>query len=147
MKAAQYAKYFIRIILAICAIAILFTIVHVMTPKIDVFSCVGVHWTAEHPQEVTCTFHPDFFAEKVLELKPKADIQDVENLAKSIQVGIVSGICKFCGFSCAVGIAAVIAGYPHAFFGKQSAEGKADFSCSNNANVHAVTRFLWCDAT
>jgi len=63
------------------------------------------------------------------------------------QVGIVSGICKFCGFSCAVGIAAVIAGYPHAFFGKQSAEGKADFSCSNNANVHAVTRFLWCDAT
>lgn len=58
------------------------------------------------------------------------------------QVGIVSGICKFCGFSCAVGIAAVIAGYPHAFFGKQSAEGKADFSCSNNANVHAVTRFL-----
>lgn len=88
MKAAQYAKYFIRIILAICAIAILFTIVHVMTPKIDVFSCVGVHWTAEHPQEVTCTFHPDFFAEKVLELKPKADIQDVENLAKSIQVKV-----------------------------------------------------------
>ena len=88
MKATQYAKYFIRIILAICAIAILFTIVHVMTPKIDVFSCVGVHWTAEHPQEVTCTFHPDFFAEKVLELKPKADIQDVENLAKSIQVKV-----------------------------------------------------------
>ena len=88
MKAAQYAKYFIRIILAICAIAILFTIVHVMTPKIDVFSCVGVHWTAEHPQKVTCTFHPDFFAEKVLELKPKADIQDVENLAKSIQVKV-----------------------------------------------------------
>lgn len=88
MKAAQYAKYFIRIILAICAIAILFTIVNVITPKIDVFSCVGVHWTAEHPQEVTCTFHPDFFAEKVLELKPKADIQDVENLAKSIRVRV-----------------------------------------------------------
>ena len=86
MKAAQYAKYFIRIILAICAIAILFTIVNVITPKIDVFSCVGVHWTAEHPQEVTCTFHPDFFAEKVLELKPKADIRDVEDLANSIQV-------------------------------------------------------------
>lgn len=88
MKAAQYAKYFIRTILAICAIAIIFTIVHAITPKIDVFSCVGVHWTAEHPQEVTCTFHPDFFAEKVLELKPKADIQDVENLAKSIQVKV-----------------------------------------------------------
>ena len=85
MKAAQYAKYFIRIILAICAIAILFTIVNVITPKIDVFSCVGVHWTAEHPQEVTCTFHPDFFAEKVLELKPKADIRDVEDLATPSQ--------------------------------------------------------------
>ena len=82
MKAAQYVKYFIRTILAICAIAIIFTIVHAITPKIDVFSCVGVHWTAEHPQEVTCTFHPDFFAEKVLELKPNADIQDVEDLFK-----------------------------------------------------------------
>lgn len=88
MRSAQYAKYFIRTILAICAIAIIFTIFHVITPKIDVFSCVGVHWTAEHPQEVTCTFHPDFFAEKVLELKPKADIQDVENLARSIQVRV-----------------------------------------------------------
>lgn len=88
MRSAQYAKYFIRTILAICAIAIIFTIFHVITPKIDVFSCVGVHWTAEHSQEVTCTFHPDFFAEKVLELKPKADIQDVENLARSIQVRV-----------------------------------------------------------
>ena len=94
MRSAQYAKYFIRTILAICAIAIIFTIFHVITPKIDVFSCVGVHWTAEHPQEVTCTFHPDFFAEKVLELKPKADIQDVENLAKSIQVKVFLIKCK-----------------------------------------------------
>ena len=86
MKAAQYAKYFIRIILAICAIAIIFTIVHAITPKIDVFSCVGVHLTAEHPRELTYTFNADFFAEQVLELKPKADIRDVEDLAKSIQV-------------------------------------------------------------
>ena len=86
MKAAQYAKYFIRIILAICAIAIIFTIVHAITPKIDVFSCVGVHLTAEHPRELTYTFNADFFAEQVLELKPNADIRDVEDLAKSIQV-------------------------------------------------------------
>ena len=86
MKAAQYAKYFIRIILAICAIAIIFTIVYAITPKIDVFSCVGVHLTAEHPRELTYTFNADFFAEQVSELKPKADIRDVEDLANSIQV-------------------------------------------------------------
>ena len=44
MKSAQYAKYFIRIILAICVMAIIFTIFHIFTPKIDVFSSVGVHW-------------------------------------------------------------------------------------------------------
>ena len=53
MKSAQYAKYFIRIILAICVMAIIFTIFHIFTPKIDVFSSVGVHWLADEPQEVT----------------------------------------------------------------------------------------------
>ena len=52
MKSAQYAKYFIRIILAICVMAIIFTIFHIFTPKIDVFSSVGVHWLADKPQEV-----------------------------------------------------------------------------------------------
>ena len=66
MKSAQYAKYFIRIILAICVMAIIFTIFHIFTPKIDVFSSVGVHWLADKPQEVTCTFNPENFVEEVL---------------------------------------------------------------------------------
>ena len=76
MKSAQYAKYFIRIILAICVMAIIFTIFHIFTPKIDVFSSVGVHWLADKPQEVTCTFNPENF------------VEEVENLAKSIQVHV-----------------------------------------------------------
>ena len=88
MKSAQYAKYFIRIILAICVMAIIFTIFHIFTPKIDVFSSVGVHWVADKPQEVTCTFNPENFVEEVLQVKPRANLQDVENLAKSIQVQV-----------------------------------------------------------
>ena len=88
MKSAQYAKYFIRIILAICVMAIIFTIFHIFTPKIDVFSSVGVHWLADKPQEVTCTFNPENFVEEVLQVKPRANLQDVENLAKSIQVQV-----------------------------------------------------------
>ena len=68
MKSAQYAKYFIRIILAICVMAIIFTIFHIFTPKIDVFSSVGVHWLADKPQEVTCTFNPKILWKKFYKL-------------------------------------------------------------------------------
>ena len=68
--------------------AIIFTIFHIFTPKIDVFSSVGVHWLADKPQEVTCTFNPENFVEEVLQVKPRANLQDVENLAKSIQVQV-----------------------------------------------------------
>ena len=86
MKAAQYAKYFIRAVLIMVLIMFVMTVIHVLTPKIDVFSFVGVHWDADHPKEITYSFYREDLIQEILKLKPNADTEDVEEFANSIQI-------------------------------------------------------------
>ena len=86
MKAAQYAKYFIRTILLMAFIALVLTAIHILTPKIDVFSFVGVHWDIDHPKEISYSFNREELIQEILKLKPNADTEDVEEFANSIQI-------------------------------------------------------------
>lgn len=86
MKAAQYAKYFIRTILLMAFIALVLTAIHILTPKIDVSSFVGVHWDIDHPKEISYSFDREDLVQEILRLKPNADTEDVEEFANSIQI-------------------------------------------------------------
>ena len=86
MKAAQYAKYFIRAILLMAFIALVLTAIHILTPKIDVFSFVGVHWDADHPKEISYSFNREELVQEILKRKPNANTEDVEEFANSIQI-------------------------------------------------------------
>ena len=86
MKAAQYAKYFIRAILLMAFIALVLTAIHILTPKIDVFSFVGVHWDAGHPKEISYSFNREELVQEILKRKPNANTEDVEEFANSIQI-------------------------------------------------------------
>lgn len=88
MKAAQYAKYFIRTILIMEFIALVLTAIHILTPKIDVFSFVGVHWDIDHPKEISYSFDREDLIQEILKLKPNADMEDVEEFANSIQMEV-----------------------------------------------------------
>ena len=84
MKAAQYAKYFIRAILLMAFIALVLTAIHILTPKIDVFSFV--HWDADHPKEISYSFNREELVQEILKRKPNANTEDVEEFANSIQI-------------------------------------------------------------
>ena len=86
MKAAQYAKYFIRAILLMAFIALVLTAIHILTPKIDVFSFVGVQWDADHPKEISYSFNREELVQEILKRKPNANTEDVEEFANSIQI-------------------------------------------------------------
>ena len=88
MKAAQYAKYFIRAVLIMVLIMFVMTVIHVLTPKIDVFSFVGVHWDIDHPKEITYSFDREGLIREILNLNPNADTEDVEEFANSIQMKV-----------------------------------------------------------
>ena len=88
MKAAQYAKYFIRTILLMAFIALVLTAIHILTPKIDVSSFVGVHWDIDHPKEISYSFDREDLVQEILRLKPNADTEDVEEFANSIQTEV-----------------------------------------------------------
>ena len=60
MKAAQYAKYFIRAVLIIVFVMLVMTVIHVLTPKIDLFTFVGVHWDIDHPKGITYSYKVTF---------------------------------------------------------------------------------------
>ena len=78
MKAAQYAKYFIRTILLMAFIALVLTAIHILTPKIDVSSFVGVHWDIDHPKEISYSFDREDLVQEILRLKPNANSIQME---------------------------------------------------------------------
>ena len=71
-----------------CVSVKVLTAIHILTPKIDVFSFVGVHWDIDHPKEISYSFDREDLVQEILRLKPNADTEDVEEFANSIQMEV-----------------------------------------------------------
>ena len=69
-------------------IVLVLTAIHILTPKIDVSSFVGVHWDIDHPKEISYSFDREDLVQEILRLKPNADTEDVEEFANSIQMEV-----------------------------------------------------------